>query len=121
MRAEALMALGVSWALGMPECVKAQEVSSAAWVMDGCRAAAGLHGAPSIDLEFKAGFCHGMVRAVAEIAAAADLACFPDGSLHGQTLQVVVQYVEAHPERMQDSFTALALEALRAIWPCAKG
>jgi hypothetical protein len=31
---------------------------------------------------------------------------------------VVIAYIEAHPQRMNDDFTELALEAMHDAWPC---
>jgi hypothetical protein len=31
---------------------------------------------------------------------------------------VAVTYVEARPDRMQEDFRALAVEAMREAWPC---
>jgi hypothetical protein len=35
-----------------------------------------------------------------------------------QMTRVVVQYIDRRPARMHEDFDALALEALRAAWPC---
>jgi len=36
----------------------------------------------------------------------------------GQIIRVIIAYIEARPARMHESFTTLALEALRDAWPC---
>jgi len=36
----------------------------------------------------------------------------------GQTVQVVMAYIDSRPARLHESFYALALEALRNAWPC---
>jgi hypothetical protein len=36
----------------------------------------------------------------------------------GQIARVVVQYIDNHPARMHEDFKKLALEAMRAAWPC---
>ena len=38
----------------------------------------------------------------------------------GQVVRVVVQYVDNHPARMHEDFKKLALEAVRAAWPCQR-
>jgi hypothetical protein len=38
----------------------------------------------------------------------------------GQATRVIVSYIEARPARMHESFYGLALEALRAAWPCRR-
>jgi hypothetical protein len=35
-----------------------------------------------------------------------------------QGVRAVVAYIEKRPERAREDFTTLALEALRATWPC---
>ena len=35
-----------------------------------------------------------------------------------QTVRVVVQYIDSRPERMHEDFKKLALEAMKAAWPC---
>ena len=44
--------------------------------------------------------------------------CLPVGATTQQAVRVVVQYIDGHPERMQESFNYLAVEALREAWPC---
>jgi hypothetical protein len=44
----------------------------------------------------------------------------PAGEIHGQSIRVVVKYIDDRPERQHEDFMALALEALRAAWPCKK-
>jgi Rap1a immunity proteins len=45
-------------------------------------------------------------------------ACPPKGVTSGQALRVVVTYIDAIPARMHENFKYLAVEALRAAWPC---
>jgi len=42
----------------------------------------------------------------------------PDGVTFGQQVRIVVNYIEAGPKRMHESFYQLAYEALREAWPC---
>jgi hypothetical protein len=44
--------------------------------------------------------------------------CNPPGVTPGQAPRMVVAYIEAHPERIHDDFTELALEAMYDTWPC---
>jgi hypothetical protein len=37
-----------------------------------------------------------------------------------QQVKVVISYIEARPARMHEPFRDLALEALRAAWPCSQ-
>jgi Rap1a immunity proteins len=66
---------------------------------------------------YHTGECVGAVRAVVSISS--DL-CLPDRFTyhHVETVGVVVQYADKHPERRRQPFAALAYEALKAIWPC---
>lgn len=66
---------------------------------------------------YLAGTCHGMLRALLTIDV---VTCAPNGSTQGQTVRVVLQYIEAHPARQHENFLILAVEALRAAWPCRR-
>jgi hypothetical protein len=44
--------------------------------------------------------------------------CPPVGANQGQAIRVVIAYIDQRPARMHEPFVALALEALRASWPC---
>jgi Rap1a immunity proteins len=46
--------------------------------------------------------------------------CLPKGVTTGQSMAVVVKYIEARPQRMNESFGKLAREALIAAWPCKR-
>jgi hypothetical protein len=46
--------------------------------------------------------------------------CFvPIAALNGYHL-AVVKYIDDRPARMHENFKVLAIEALRAAWPCEK-
>lgn len=44
--------------------------------------------------------------------------CTPTGSTFKQGALVVVDYLSKRPARLHENFKDLALEALRAAWPC---
>jgi hypothetical protein len=44
--------------------------------------------------------------------------CAPAGSSGQQLARVVVNYIEARPERMHEDFRLLTLEAFHYAWPC---
>jgi hypothetical protein len=44
--------------------------------------------------------------------------CAPHGVILNDAVRVVVDFICARPERMDERFTALALEALTAAWAC---
>jgi Rap1a immunity proteins len=35
-----------------------------------------------------------------------------------QVVQIVISYIDARPERMNESFKKLVIEAIRDAWPC---
>jgi hypothetical protein len=43
--------------------------------------------------------------------------CPPDVTLK-ETVQVVIAYIDARPERMHENFKTLAIEAIHDAWPC---
>jgi len=47
--------------------------------------------------------------------------CSPRHWTIEQLIGVVVQYVDSRPARLHEDFTKLAIEALQATWPCARG
>src|SRR5262245_17285156 len=47
--------------------------------------------------------------------------CAPATSEARQLAQVVVNYIETHPERMREDFRRLTLEAFHDAWPCKSG
>jgi hypothetical protein len=104
----------------LPDIASAQaEQDSATWMLRGCRAAiykVETHRMTG-DESFLAGICHGVVRAVLIVD---DETCAPNRSTQGQAVRLVVQYIEARPSRQHESFVQLAIEALRAAWPCRR-
>jgi hypothetical protein len=65
---------------------------------------------------FRAGYCAGLVMGIASTAI--NVVCLPKGVTGGQAVDVVVRYIDARPERQQEEFMSLALEAMKAAWPC---
>jgi hypothetical protein len=39
---------------------------------------------------------------------------------HGQTIRVVVKYIDDQPGRLHENFKLLVLEALQKAWPCER-
>jgi hypothetical protein len=64
------------------------------------------------------GLCAGFVYGFGQAMAAGEHICPPKGVTTGQSVAVVVKYIEARPERMHESFGKLVLEALIVAWPC---
>jgi Rap1a immunity proteins len=46
--------------------------------------------------------------------------CAGRGGAGAEGVRVVIKYIEARPERMQEPFGKLALEALEEAWPCKR-
>jgi hypothetical protein len=70
---------------------------------------------------FMEGVCSGSIATLGFVGPILDDAyrfCFPDGATNEQMTRIVIAYIEARPARMHEDFRDLALEALRAAWPC---
>jgi hypothetical protein len=73
------------------------------------------------------GFCAGVVEGIGLMTKTLELSsspgagpplCVPTGVTRGQTVRVVVNYIEAQPKRMDEPFWQLTFEALLDAWPC---
>lgn len=64
------------------------------------------------------GQCSGIVEALVYAGKPVGI-CAPRAST-GQAVAIVMKYIDGRPAREQDNFIVLALEALRATWPCKK-
>jgi hypothetical protein len=69
------------------------------------------------------GFAMGVADTAAEASAAGSMAkpfrvCRPEEATGSQTLDVILQYLPAHPDELQSSAASLAIRALAAVWPC---
>ncbi len=87
---------------------------SANYVMPGCRNYVSDN--PNGDL-FKTGLCWGLISSLTLIT---DNSCVPTSATQRQAVAVVIQYIDARPARMHEDFRHLALEAMKAAWPCKK-
>jgi Rap1a immunity proteins len=92
--------------------VIAEDTGSATYVMRGCREALMT---PNKDSALS-GFCVGTIDGLGFAGGT----CFPNEATVEQLTRVVVQYIEARPARMHENFKILALEAMRAAWPCKR-
>jgi len=93
----------------------AEDTTSANYVMAGCRAFLLPKIPHDYNLSLIAGVCAGIVSGINY--AAADV-CPPKGVTSVQSVRIVVNYIDGRPARLNENFNALALEALRAAWPC---
>jgi hypothetical protein len=69
----------------------------------------------TLSATFEQGRCTGLVEGLKYVDSRS---CAPKGVTLGQTVRVVVAYIERRPQRMHENFKELALEALREAWPC---
>ena len=120
-------------ALAMPSMALSAEdtyADTANSIMQGCRNA--LSGEANKITVFHAGFCAGAVNAIA-FAGGVECAVLkkgyvtpgqgrgiylPDDFTTEETIRIVVKYIDARPERMNELFYRLAWEALAEAWPC---
>jgi len=125
--------LGAALALTVTAAPAAEDVESANYIMPGCRAILELKSYDNLHVQ---GMCAGIVNTIAIMGRYMELSlqrfplpvddyrrqwmCIetPIGSTLGQEVRIVVAYIDSHPARMHEDFKFLALEALRAAWPC---
>ena len=73
---------------------------------------------------FEAGVCVGMLQTLTYIQPLLDPKygkagyCLPQGLASEQEVQIVVTYLQSHPERRQEEGRTLALDALHQAFPC---
>ncbi len=98
--------------------------TSANDVMPGCRDVVlqinqiHLSGISKQDL-YEMGFCMGTISGLSYVGKSYDI-CMPTGMTSQQATDVVVQYIDKRPERMNENFMLLAVEALQTAWPCQR-
>jgi hypothetical protein len=96
--------------------------TSADYVMPGCRDAASLitfsNAAESEDQVSLMSFCAGIVVGLSFMGQPYGM-CVPAGTTSQQVASVVVQYIDGQPARIHEDFNPIAVEALRANWPCS--
>ena len=68
---------------------------------------------------YRMGFCSGIIVGLSYSGKSYGI-CFPAGATSQQAVNVIVQYIDGRPKRMNENFMSLSVEALRAAWPCAK-
>ena len=70
---------------------------------------------------FLAGECHGIVGTILYFSrdfSFSSAVCPPANVTYNQAIQVVIAYINARPQRLQERFVDLATEALHDAWPC---
>ena len=99
-----------------------QNVASAAYYLPGCKALAD-QGEPPVPVALRMSKCTGVVETLMILGGSNGLSpsnrlCFPDGTTSKQVTATVTQYIDASPARQKETFVPLALEAMRAAYPC---
>jgi len=96
--------------------------TSADYVMPGCRDAASLitfsNVVASEEQVSRTSFCTGIVVGLSFLGESYGI-CVPAGTTSQQATSIVVQYIDGQPARIHEDFNSLAVEALRANWPCS--
>ena len=88
--------------------------------MPGCRDAASLITISVRESEEEAArmnFCAGIVVGLSFMGELHGI-CVPPDTTSQQATNVVVQYIDGRPARIDEDFRSFAVEALRASWPC---
>jgi len=115
--------LGTLVALLVIQARAAENVGSAGSMLPYCKASLSNSAGTFIQ-----GFCAGIVVGVAALAqplfapgqsrGTERCADIPKSMSTGQLIQAVVSYIEARPQRKNEQFTIMTLEALFDAWPC---
>ena len=96
--------------------------TSADYFMPGCRDAASLITFSNVGVSeeqiARENFCAGIVVGLSFIGQPYGI-CAPAGTTSQQATSIVVQYIDGQPARIHEDFNSLAVEALRANWPCS--
>ena len=96
--------------------------TSADYVMPGCRDAASLitfsNVVASEEQVSRTSFCTGIVVGLSFLGESYGI-CVPAGTTSQQAARVIVEYIDGQPARIREDFNPLAIEALRANWPCS--
>ncbi len=97
-----------------------QDQYSANSIMPGCREEAALipFSNPSNELSELAHFCLGIIVGLGYMGRSDGTICMPVGLTREEAVRVVVQHIDGQPSRMNENFVPLAIEALKATWPC---
>lgn len=99
------------------EAAFAAEVGTADAMMPACRMAVGMQpNGPTNQFTYQnSGICIGIVDGLSFQSPGI---CTPSGVTIAQGIRVVIKYIDDRPERLNENFKTLVLEALRAAWPC---
>jgi Rap1a immunity proteins len=115
------VALIVAMIFGCGTAIATPDQTSADFVMPGCRDVAALinfSNSESKEDHPRMIFCIGIISGLSYMGQANNI-CLPVGATSQLIARAVVQYIDGQsPERMHENFYSLAVEAMRATWPC---
>lgn len=97
----------------------AENLASANSYLPGCRDFIVDNWAGGAREAYQRGQCSGFIAGLIYEAAGTSF-CMPPGVTYEQGVRIVIAYIEARPQRLQESFGLLAREALMAVWPCQR-
>jgi hypothetical protein len=110
-------AVAILLALTMP--ASAEDLDSANHILPGCKGFLSRGSTPTLIESLQQGRCLGFIQGLVHGVGGKDF-CLPKGVIAAQGVAVVIKYIEGRPERMHEQFGDLALEALKAAWPCKR-
>ena len=123
-------AIALVFLFALPDAVAAQDIlatKSADDIVPGCtRYLAVLDGkgdlTDTLGDSRQDGFCVGSVVGITETLLVTRFACQPTPGqpAHVQAVRIVVEYMDDIPNRLDEPFSSLAIEALTHAWPCLK-
>ena len=109
--------------LGAVDPAECQAISfSGNRVLESCRSVAMSKDPISAGEGLFMGDCAGMTRTLVAIGSHLPPKmrfCVPGAVTFQQASKVFVAFLDAHPERLQELSTVLAIDAFRAAWPCS--
>ena len=118
------LVLGIAMGLVVGTALAQENKSSANYMLPYCRAAAN-NQAPTLASDaVMQGMCVGIVDAIDFMMSEFPpdekefSSCPPGDVTLKQALEVVIKYIDGRPERMNENFKKLAIEAIHDAWPC---
>jgi hypothetical protein len=111
-----LMLIGLTVSMWTAPSTAAEDTRSAGFMLPHCKA-----GLDPATRDAVGGGCLGIVGTLSFVSHVLDQGlqfCQPSTISPEQMLGTVIDFVETHPERMQEDFRLLALTAMHDAWPC---
>jgi hypothetical protein len=105
-----------AFALNSDFALAEADLNSANYIMPGCRAFLEPDPPKDMNTKFLSTQCRAIIRGL--VYALSSNICPPKSKETHEDVRVVVKYIDEQPARLHEQFFALALEALRAAWPC---